>query len=206
MVFEYCSDNSNLLNSVTLLYLYIQQDNEEKDGELLSILSVCVKNLIIAGSYEDAVKKAESRDVDIFIVDFDLNNEESIEFIKKIHHINPSCSIIVYTGKNDPEHFMKAIDLRVDKYMIKPADPKEIMKSVVSMADYAFTLKKLYYYREDNETRLTKESYEKISSSIDELNNMVSVISCHDPKDCNYVIHSLKEVIDRLKELLKESY
>ena len=114
MVIELCEDNAGLLSSVTVLCLS-NGDTKNKESELIEILSNYIKNFIVAYNIDDAKKQAEGRDIDILITDFNLADEESIKFPLYIRRCNPSCSIIIYTDKNDPEHMLEAINMKVDK-------------------------------------------------------------------------------------------
>lgn len=107
MVLELCEDNAGLLSSVTVLYLNINKDEDKE--ELISILSKYIKNLIVTNNLKEAKEKAEGRDIDIIITDFNLADEESMNFPILIRRRNPSCSIIIYTDKDDPEHFLKPL-------------------------------------------------------------------------------------------------
>lgn len=205
MVIELCEDNAGLLSSVTVLCLS-NGETKNKESELIEILSKYIKNFIVAYSIDDAKKQAEGRDIDILITDFNLADEESIKFPLYICRYNPSCSIIIYTDKNDPEHMLEAINMKVDKYIIKPAAYKEIVKAIINLAEHAFTLKALYSIVPEKSTHLDTESYDIISQSIDDLRSIISKMAAQHCLESMPIIHSLKSIIERMKSLLKNSY
>lgn len=205
MVLELCEDNAGLLSSVTVLYLNIDKD-KYKEEELISILSKYIKNIIVTDNLQDAKAKAEGRDIDILITDFNLADEESMNFPLHIRRCNPSCSIIIYTSKNDPEHLLEAINMKVDKYIIKSSSFKEIIKAIINLAEHAFTLKALYSIVPDKSTHLDTEAYDTISQSIDELRAIISKMASQHCMESMPIIHSLKGIIERMKTLLKNSY
>lgn len=207
MALELCEDNASLLSSVTILFLSNDSDTSSKDKELVGLISNYVKNVIVASSVKEAKEKAEGRDIDILITDFNLADSESVEFPIYIRRSNPSCAIIIYTSKNDPDHLLEAINLKVDKYIIKPCSFKEIINAIINLAEYAFTLKSLYSaYADVSSTHLDAESYDTISQSIDDLRSVIAKIATQHYTDTMPVIHTLKGVIERLKHLLKNSY
>lgn len=207
MVLELCEDNAGLLSSVTVMFLNNDKETTAKDNELIGLISEYVKNLIVASSIKEAKEKVEGRDIDILITDFNLADNESVEFPVYIRRNNPSCSIIIYTSKNDPDHLLEAINLKVDKYLIKPCSFKDIIKAIVNLAEYAFTLKSLYSAHNDApSTHLDAESYDTISQSIDDLRAVIAKMASQHCMESMPVIHTLKGVIERLKHLLKSSY
>ena len=205
MEYELREDNADLLNSVTVLFLN-NQDSAGKNNELINLMSEYIKNLIVAVSYSEAKEKAEGKDIDILITDFNLADSESAEFPVYIRRHNPSCSIIIYTDKNDPDHLLEAINLKVDKYFIKPCSFKDFMNVIISFAEYAFTLKSLYSAHIESTTHLDTESYDTISQSIDELRSVISKMASQHCMESLPIIHTVKGVIEKLKYLLKNSY
>ncbi len=204
MVLELCEDNAGLLSSVTVLY--INTDEDEYKEELIAILSKYIKNIIVTDNLKDAKEKAEGRDIDILITDFNLADDESMNFPMYIHRCNPSCSIIIYTSKNDPEHLLEAINMKVDKYIIKPSNFKEIIKAIINLAEHAFTLKALYSIVPEKSTHLDTEAYDTISQTIDELRAIIAKMAAQHCIESMPIIHSLKGLIERMKTLLKNSY
>lgn len=205
MEYELREDNADLLNSVTVLFLN-NQDSAGKNNELINLMSEYIKNLIVAVSYSEAKEKAEGKDIDILITDFNLADSENTEFPVYIRRHNPSCSIIIYTDKNDPDHLLEAINLKVDKYLIKPCSFKDFMNVIISFAEYAFTLKSLYSAHIESTTHLDTESYDTISQSIDELRSVISKMASQHCMESLPIIHTVKGVIEKLKYLLKNSY
>ena len=205
MVLELCEDNAGLLSSVTVLYLNTDKD-EYKEEELTNILSKYIKNLIVTNSLQEAKEKSEGRDIDILITDFNLADEESMNFPIYIRRCNPSCSIIIYTSKNDSEHMLEAINMKVDKYIIKPSSFKEIIKAVINLAEHAFTLKALYSIVPDKITHLDTEAYDTVSQTIDDLRTIIAKMAAQHCPESMSIIHSLKSIIERMKALLKNSY
>lgn len=205
MVLELCEDNAGLLSSVTVLFLNTDK-NKNKDDELIAILSKYIKNIIVTNNIEDAKVKSEGKDIDILITDFNLADEESMNFPIYIRRRNPSCSIIIYTDKNDPEHLLEAINMKVDKYIIKSSSVKEVIKAVINLAEHAFTLKSLYSIVPEKPTHLDTEAYDTISQSIDDLRIVIAKMAAQHCIESMPVIHSLKGIIARMKNLLKNSY
>lgn len=96
--------------------------------------------------------------------------------------------------------------MKVDKYIIKPSNIKEIIKSVINLSEHAFTLKSLYSIVPDKSTHLDTDAYYIISQSIDELRAIIVKMAAQHCKESMQIIHSLKSIIEKMKALLKNSY
>lgn len=205
MVMELFEDNIGLLNSVTVLYF-----NEEVDGykesEHIALLSKYIKNIIVVDNLEDAKKESNGKDIDIVVTDFDTADEEGMGFLSYIRRCNPSCSVIIYTSRDDAEHLLDAINMRVDRYVIKSSNFKGIAKAIIYMAEHAFTLKSLYSAVPVETTHLNSEAYDTISQSMDDLRAVVAKLAVQHCDESMPVIHSLNGVIFKLKSLIKNSY
>ena len=148
-----------------------------------------------SNNLEKAKEKAEGRDIDILITDFNLADEESMNFPMYIRRYNPSCSIIIYTNKNDPEHLLEALNMKVDNYIIKLSCFKELIKAIINLAEHAFTLKALYSIVPEKSTHLDTEAYDTISQTIDELRTIIAKMAARHCIESMPIIHSLKGII-----------
>lgn len=193
--------NLELLDSITILYLY----NENNYDESLKVeLSKSVKKAIFADNVDSALDIISKNDIDILISDFDVNDYLS-SLPARMRHINPSCTIIVYTHNQEPNHFLKAIDLKVDKYLLVPTSTEEFMNIIASCADNAFTLKSLHALDDEITNFLNIESYDTLNNCIDTLRDAIASLSQRYGADAIQDITMLKQVLDGLKSILKNS-
>ena len=96
--------------------------------------------------------------------------------------------------------------MKVDKYIIKPSNLKDVIKAVINLAEHAFTLKSLYSIVPEKSTHLDTEAYDTISQSIDDLRAVIAKMAAQHCIESMPIIHSLKGIIARMKNLLKNSY
>ena len=198
------NEYQDILNSITILYVYKSELYNDCDSELISILNKNVPNFMVVDTKE-ALNQAQARDIDIVITDMDVECEECTKIFSTIRHRNPTCSIIIYSSDGDPEHLIKAIDLKVDKFFIKPTDSDNILKSIVALGEYAFTLKSLRDIKIDS-THLDIEAFDLISSSIDDLRAIVEKTSNRNCGDALSLTYAINEIIKKLKKVIKDSY
>lgn len=199
MTDEHIAEHADLLSSIAVLYVY--DELTEHDKHIIDTLSKYIKNTMTAHGKDEAEKICADRDIDILITDCDMDGIDTLP--AHVRNLHPSCFIIIYTSKNDPEHFMEAIELKVDKYMIKPCDEKTFLKTIIAQAESIFALQSLHTHAAGYETILSENSYDLLSNSIDELRNIVARISGH--KEALNLVRSLKGVIDNIKTVIKDS-
>lgn len=76
---------------------------------------------------------------DIVITDITMPKMTGLELAEKIKKEQPEIPIIILSAYSDKEKLLKAIDVGVVKYFIKPFDPEELLDYLCSLAD---TIKK----------------------------------------------------------------
>ena len=72
-------------------------------------------------SFEALSYFEENKDsIDIVIVDIDLNGMSGLTFARNIKRQKPKIKIVVLSDKSDTSHFLEAISIKVDKFILKP--------------------------------------------------------------------------------------
>ena len=66
----------------------------------------------------------------VIITDLNMPIVSGIDFIKKVRLFDPNVPIIVTSVLCDVKSFQKSIELKVDKYILKPFSPSEILKAI----------------------------------------------------------------------------
>lgn len=95
--------------------------------------SINVHPLTPASCGDEAVKICQKFSPDIAIVDISLPDISGLELIQIMRKNNPDMKCIILSGYDNFEYAQKAIDIKVNKYLLKPADPEEILLSVKSL-------------------------------------------------------------------------
>lgn len=84
---------------------------------------------------QDALDKVESMDFDLVFLDENMPGISGLETLDKIKTISPSLPVIMIT-KSEEEHIMdQAIGGRINDYLIKPVNPKQILLSIKKNLD-----------------------------------------------------------------------
>ena len=134
--------NVSLLKNITVLYA---EDEQALRDVTTSILKGFTKKQYIAEDGEEglALFKEHKEEIDLIITDVNMPNMNGLEMAKAIKEINASIPIIVATAFSNSEYLLEAINLGVDKYVLKPVDMKKLL-SVMTQSLLYHELKDLY--------------------------------------------------------------
>ena len=122
-------DNKELsiLQNFNILYL-------EDDINLLKhtkdILEDFVNNIYAVKTINEALDILHNKKIDVIISDILLKDENGIDFLKHIKNKNINTPIILTTAHTDTQYLLEAIKLKVEDYIIKPINIKELLNSL----------------------------------------------------------------------------
>ncbi len=138
----------------------------EDEANLLGLLVSAIGSRF--GSYEVAsnglvgVEKAKEFKPDIIISDITMPKMDGLEMAKEINSIMPKIPIIILSAYSDKEKLLRAIDIGITKYFIKPFDPDELLEYLYGLTEKiseSGIVKLLGSYRYDiNNQKLLKET------------------------------------------------
>lgn len=147
------------LNSLTVLFV---EDEKELRNALEGAIGDEFAKFIVARDGDDGLKKFKKFKPDIVITDILMPILDGLEMSKEIKKMSRETPIIVLSAFSEKERLLKAIDVGIDKYLIKPIDPDELMLSVNYIADELLSLDKVVelgsgYQFDKNRKVLVKE-------------------------------------------------
>lgn len=123
--------NENSLSNLTLLYVEDEADIRE---EMESFLELRVKTLYVAKDGEEGWDLFQKYKPDIVISDINMPRMNGIEMSEKIKNENKSIPIILITAFSDAKYMINAIDLGIDKYILKPVEITKLQKTLNATA------------------------------------------------------------------------
>ncbi|MGB5867990.1 MAG: response regulator, partial [Arcobacteraceae bacterium] len=137
------------LKDITVLYC---EDEEYLRDITKGILESFTKKQFICkdGAEGLEVFKENQHLIDLVITDVNMPNMNGLEMAKEIKKINSNMPIIVATAFSNSEYLLEAIDLGVDKYVLKPINVKKLL-DIMSKSLLYHELRDLYL---DQLTRL----------------------------------------------------
>jgi len=141
---------TQLNSSYTILYV---EDDPSLRLQTLNQLNPIIPNIISAANgqegldiYKKYFDSKELNTIKLIITDIEMPHQNGLDMIRKIKEISPCIPIIIVSAHNHTEYFLKAIEIGVDGYILKPYTIQEI----IAILDK--TIKK--QYQEENKTNI----------------------------------------------------
>lgn len=121
----------NSLKDCVVLYV---EDEQSVQTQTQMILKDFVKEVYLASSGEEGLKIALEKKVDIIVTDILMPGLNGIEMLKKLkneHHMN--IPVIITTAFTETEYLIDAITLKVDGFIMKPINVKDLISNIYSV-------------------------------------------------------------------------
>ena len=115
------------LSKLTALFV---EDEEDLRGALESAIGDEFAKFIVARDGDDGLKKFKKYKPDIVITDIMMPVMDGLVMAKEIKHISKQTPIVILSAFSEKERLLEAIDVGIDKYLIKPIDPDELLKTL----------------------------------------------------------------------------
>lgn len=160
----------NLLKTLKIL---IVEDEDRLSKLLKEAIGEFFFSVIIARDGNEGLKKFKANKPDIVITDIMMPNCDGLEMTKNLKDIDELIPIIVLSAYSDKDKLLKAIDIGINKYFIKPFDPDELIEHINKIApslnkrrkirlknSYTFDNNSRSLYKDDKLVNLTKREKE----------------------------------------------
>ena len=156
-------NNISILKNITILYAEDEKDLREVTHQILKGFT---KKQYVAQNGQEGLElfKEHENEIDLIITDVNMPILNGLDMIKEIKKININIPIIVATAFSNKEYLLEAIDIGVDKYVLKPIDIAKLLQ-VMSQSLIYHELKDLYT---DKLTNLPNRN--KLKKDLDENN------------------------------------
>jgi DNA-binding response OmpR family regulator len=151
----------------------------------------------IANNGEEGLEKYKKINPDIIITDIMMPKLDGLEMTKMIREQNETIPIIVLSAFSDKEKLLKAIDIGITKYFIKPFDPEEVLEYLCAIAKKLNKNRIVYLNKNFSFDRNTNNLYE---------DNVLVNITKREKSFINLLIKNKNDItsVDELKETLWE--
>ena len=120
--------NLNILNEFNVLYL---EDDDSLLKQTRDMLSDFLKNVYAVKTSEEAKQVIKQKKVDVIISDILLENENGIDFLRELKEDEEkNIPAILTTAHTDTKYLLDAIKLKVENYIVKPINLKELLNTL----------------------------------------------------------------------------
>lgn len=115
------------LKQVTLLYV---EDSEVIIQELLPLLQKQFKAVYHAQNGQKALELFKEHQPDLILTDIKMPQTNGLEFIEALKEFDKDTPIIISTAHTEAKYLLKAIDLGVNGYVLKPMRLTELFEKL----------------------------------------------------------------------------
>ena len=120
--------NLDILGDFNVLYI---EDEPQLLKHTAMVLEDFVQNIFAVLTCKDALEIIKKNRIDIIITDINLKHENGIEFLKELkYELGYEIPSIVATAYTDTEYLIDAIKLKVEDYIVKPINLKDLLNSI----------------------------------------------------------------------------
>ncbi len=119
--------NKEILKNYTILYV---EDDEEVRKVAVEYLSRLCKTVLQAANGKEGLRLWRDEEPDIIITDISMPKMNGIDMARYIRSEDNKTPIIVATAYTDEDYLLKAIELQLVKYIVKPITKDKLMAAL----------------------------------------------------------------------------
>ena len=108
------------MHDLSILLVEDEETIREELGFFLRYLAP--EGVYVASDGEAGLELYRKHRPDIVITDLEMPQQNGMEMIEEIRRIDPGQPVIVTTAHSDSRFLLRAIELRIDHYLLKPID------------------------------------------------------------------------------------
>ena len=98
------------------------EDEEGIRENIADSLGYYVKEVYQASNGAEAFDIYEEKKPDIILSDIHMPILNGIDFVKKVRLTNRTIPIVMITAHTDKEYLLEAVELHMEKYIVKPIE------------------------------------------------------------------------------------
>jgi len=121
----------HILKNHSILYV---EDEPEIQSNIAEYLGNYFSNVYLAANGEEALEQYYKYHPDVLLLDINLPKLDGLSVAKEVREKDHSVKIIMLTAFTEKEKLLKATELKLTKYLIKPVPPKEFKETLEILA------------------------------------------------------------------------
>jgi DNA-binding response OmpR family regulator len=110
--------------------ILIVDDDEAILESLKAILELKGYKIDTAKTGQEAIEKSKANFYNLALLDIKLPDMEGTDLLVKMHGSEPKMMKVMLTGFPSLENAVRALNLGADAYLMKPINPKELLKVI----------------------------------------------------------------------------
>ena len=176
------------------LKILIVEDEKRLAKLLKDAISESFYSVVIAKDGIEGLKKVKSFKPDIVITDIMMPFCDGLEMTQQIKELDENLPIIVLSAYSDKEKLLRAIEIGISKYFIKPFDPEEVIEHINKIAP------KLYKQKRN----ILKENFIFDNNSMNLYKDGVLIVLSKREKEFFYFMIKNKNILVLTKDIKKK--
>jgi excisionase family DNA binding protein len=118
-------------HAVTSRSTILVVDDEEAIRDLMvSALATKTRDVLTAGSGEEALEIVKRADVDLVLLDLAMPGMNGVDTFREIHALRPVLPVMIVTAYPDSDLMVKALEIGPFSMISKPVDLVQVQKTV----------------------------------------------------------------------------
>src|SRR5882762_254834 len=97
-------------------------DDEEGPRQALRVIFNGEYDVITAGDGVEAIELAQTRPIDVAVLDIRMSGMSGIEVLERLRFVDPTIGVVMMTAYETTETLRQAMRLRASDYINKPFD------------------------------------------------------------------------------------
>lgn len=192
----------NYKKNLTILYI---EDDQITQHKLKNILGRYFNKIILASNGEDAFEKIKAEPkIDLIISDINMPKMDGLEFLEKLRKFDSKIPFIFVTARDEPDKMLKAIQLDIDNYILKPINLENLLTIIDKVVNKLYKeylilernshikLNENLFWNENNKTLIFNNEVVKLTKK--EL-LFIEILTSNDNK-----VHTIEDIISILWE------
>ena len=116
------------------------EDEELAREKLAKLLTKLFKEVVLASNGLEGLEKFQkskitNERIDLIISDINMPIMNGLEMLEKIREIDSFIPLIFTTARSETDNLLKAIDLNVSNYIIKPIDTSLLVRKITEVCE-----------------------------------------------------------------------
>lgn len=83
-----------------------------------------------AADAREVVEKLQTLQPDVTVLDMEMGEAHGVDALRALRAVDPEARVIVYTGFDDPERIVEAVQLGVQGYLLKDSSDEELARAI----------------------------------------------------------------------------
>ena len=121
-----------ILNNHSILYV---EDEPEIQANVTRYLGNYFNDIYLASDGQEAITQYHKHQPDVLLLDINLPYLDGLSVAQEVRKNDQKIKIIMLTAFTEKEKLLKATELKLTKYLIKPVAPKDFQQTLDRLAD-----------------------------------------------------------------------